>query len=318
MSAMGDTENQTEITNPLPDADIAHPQKRNLRPIVISAIAIVLVIAITAGMLTNWFGFYGPATKILLAAGRTFSASSFTACIELHVGSFSPDPIQLQGQIDTNERTVTLVGRYAEDSIVRFAVYDGFLIRRTGLGRYTARDIHSELNEFFDSMERKDDIDWAELLQTISQSIYDQYGDRLNYDEIEPGLLSLLRTCNNPKWLKSTAGLTVQRTGSDIAYCFSPDTYAAASSALSCFEGVFTEKEDYTSLTDGLADQQKALESAQLSLQFLVSGGYLTKAEISAQRNDIPLSAQISFDEIGSTQIDFEELTDLLSSASKA
>lgn len=313
---MGDTENQTDITSPLPDADISRPQKRNLRPIVISAIAIVLVIAITAGVLTNWFGFYGPATKILLAAGRTFSAPSFTACIELQVGSFSPDPIQLQGQIDTNERTVTLVGRYAEDSIVRFAVYDGFLIRRTGLGRYTARDIRSELNDFFDSIERKDDIDWAELLQSVSQSLYEQYGQKLNYDEIEPGLLSLFRTLNDSKWLKSTAGLTTQRTGSDTAYRFDPDTYAAASTALSCFEEVFTDNRDYEALASALESQQESLRAAQPSLQFLVSKGYLTLAEISASASGITLSAKMTAEKIGSTQIDIDELADLLSRAS--
>lgn len=292
--------------------DTSPVKKRLLRPILFSAIAVLLAVCILVGALTNWFGFFGPATKLLLASGKTLFSESFTATLTLCVGSYQPDPIQIQARIDTDSKEITLAGRNADDAILRFAIYEGYLIYRTGLGKYTARDIRSDLEHFFD---RTDAADWEELLKSISPSLYEQYGQSLNYNEIQPGLITLLRTLNNPQWLTDTAQMTVQRSATDTAYSFRPDAYAAATTALSCFEGIFKDSRDYTALMNGLTDSREWLAETQLSLQFVVSNGYLTQAEVSANQKDIPLSATIRFSQIGSTQIDSNELSDLLTRA---
>lgn len=297
---------ETEIITPV-------PKKRRLRPWILSAVALLLAGTILAGCLTNWFGFYGPTTKLLLAGVKTLTASSFTANAILQVGKLERG-MELQGQINTHQREITLVGRYTGETLIRFAIYEGFLIKRTGFGKYSSTDIHAGLEQFFDRMEENRAVDWETLLQAVSESFYEEYGQRLNYGEIDPALLSLFRLSNDPKWLKYTAGLTTQRNGDNTVYSFQPNTYEVIQDAAACFAPAFQNPADHAALTSGLS--QEKLENSALSATWVVSQGYLTEVKVSAIRNDLPLSAGINFSKIGSTEIDFEELSDILARSS--
>lgn len=267
----------------------------------------LLVIALLAGLLTNWFGFYGPAKKVISASKNTLEAKSFSVQIDLNAGAISLSG-ELQVQINTDQRTLSAALINEEDEIT-FAIYQNHLIFSIGFLTY-AKDISGPLNRLFDILENDSEIDWAKLLQDIAPELYGQIGDDLDFDKVDSSMLQLYRKFNSEHWLKKNAGWSEEKKDGLTLYRFEPDTAKFLQSSLKCFKKVFRSSERYEALMDELGETA----SVDLNIELGLKNGLLDSFRLSA--ND-SIDICLNFTDIGSTSINERDLERTLKRAIK-
>lgn len=166
-------------------------KKRHPVAITFAIIAGVLVVALLAGLLTNWFGFYGPTAKIIRAANKTIEAGSMSMKVTLKDGNQTKKGT-FELELDADKRHLTFVVANDDDEIV-FAIYKGYLLEyysseRYGSG-YEKEDISDKLDEFFDALEEVDekkDMDFEDLLDELG--VLDKVEDHLNIKKLEKSI----------------------------------------------------------------------------------------------------------------------------------
>ena len=169
-------------------------KKSHLGLWILTAVVCVLAIAVVAGMCTNWFGYYGPGTKIITAANNTLTAGSFTTDFTM-LSEYSDDfdssysySNELNGTmemiLDPEKRELMM---YAEvegkDATAVMAIYDGYYIVGSD-GQYYSQDISDSLDEFFDAYESSKEMDWEELLNSINDDLYDEVSETINFQTL--------------------------------------------------------------------------------------------------------------------------------------
>lgn len=301
-----------ELKDP-PNVTAEPPVKKKKRPVFFIAIALLLVVTIVAGLLTNWFGFYGPITKIGLAAKKTLLAESFTACVDISLSRFSVKKLILKVQLDIESEELTVLAT-DQNSIIQFAIYEGKYLERTGPGRYTATDIQDKLDRFFLQQKDKKDVDWDNLIQTLSPELYEKLEGKIDYDALPKSLLKLYRRSNRPSWLKNTANYTMDRLDGATIYTFIPDENTFLPSCMECFQDAFPDSEVYE---DFLHQVQQA-EIPEIKLECTVKNRHMTQCTLTLPIRGKNLTVDIKFSKIGSTGINRSELAECLSHAKPA
>ena len=135
-------------------------KRRRALPIILSVIAGILVLAIVAGLLTNWFGLYGPTAKIRSATLNTLEEESFTLTV-----STEDSEMVYEVRIDFKNEDLTIVAVDEEGSITG-GIYDGYLIRYSDFHNcYTCSDATEIIEAFFRVYQFAEDMDIEELLK---------------------------------------------------------------------------------------------------------------------------------------------------------
>lgn len=287
--------------------------KRHTGTIIFSVISILLIIAIVAGLLTNWFGFYGPGTKILLAARNTLTADDLTMQIDASVGNFDMDTFTVKASMDIDKRALTLTVT-SENGDLILAIFEGYLIQPSS-HNYDAIDIRSNLDRIFDSIEGSKETDWAKVIKAIDEGLYEQLDGVIDYDEVDRCLLSLLRKLNDTSWLEEVGGMSVEKTSSVTEYRFEPDLYRFLSGSLECFQDAFRSNGDYQDAVDGLDGYRSSLDTHDYQVDLLVDSGDLVGCGLVTTVNERDVVISIRFSQIGKTNIDESALERILSSA---
>lgn len=286
---------------------MAH-KKTGKRSIAVRAVAVIgaVVLLLAIGWSTNWLGYYGPTTKIMLAAKKTLDKSSFTAQIQLTVGQFDPDPYTLAFSIDPGHRELIMTLADSNGTL-QCAIYDGFWIQRTGsLGRYQATDISHHLDALFDHAQ---DLDLEELLRAIDEELYLQAREAVDFQKATEYLPALYRQWNQPKFLKEALGMTKEKENGVSCYRFRPDTRQVLTASLACFEEAFLDPDRYEDAVQALEQEGS---DHQTQICFLLSKGYLTGLDIQTQIQERAVKICLRLDQIGSTAIDTAALEDIL------
>ena len=299
---------------PEPEPEAAQKKRRRKLPVFLGIIAVILIAALTTGLLTNWLGYYGPTTKIGLATKRTIQSGSFTASVNLSVGRFSLKELTVKLSIDTENQELTLLCTN-QNSIIQFAIYQGYYLERLGFGRYQATDIRDKLDSFFNWFTKEDPIDWETAIYNLSPELHETLEPQMDFNKTGRCMKKLFRQSNSPVWLEETARLTTTRERGSTTYEFRPNTTTLAQSCLECFRPAFYDSDDFDTLLESWDKHLEQLPS--IDLQCTIESRYLTSFEIATEieGNDLQLTAKIS--DIGNTHISEKTLQECLDNARK-
>lgn len=315
-----------ELQEQQQEEQLETPKAKKRWPLVVLGCACaVLALMIILGMLTNWFGFYGPTTKVILGAKRTvLDAGSFYAVFTAQIDEDSVDgALALELDMDKRHLQMYLEATDGNESM-EFAIYDGYTISRRD-DVYYYNDISDKLDDFFDSYEdRKDEeFSWEEALENISEDLYDELNDYLNFDKLDKCILTYFRKLNSNSWLKENVGYQKKKADGVTKHCFAPDTYDFLQASLGFFEPAFRTKDDYEEVEQYLRDDREFLEDHTYELEFGIKGGKLVSLRYGFE--DVYIydgetyresqALEMEFQNIGKTTINVSDMQTFLEEA---
>ncbi len=290
--------------------------------IVLGIVALIVAIAIS-GICTNWFGFYGPGSKIAMAANKTLKAGSFT--LEASVTYKNEDGSKFEEDatayvvIDPQKRELTFYA-YQIDEYgygIEQAIYNGYSIFHSsseiGDDFYEYENIEEELDAFFDAYEDAADTDWNELFDLLDEHF--DIGDYLDSKETIKCAKSYIRKLNSNKWLKENAGFSTERANGATIYKFDPKLHTFLDASVDCFEDAFDDEDDFDDLKKELKYSKKEMNSLDFSLSVGIKGGQLESMELRSNAEDVTTILEMELTHIGSTEIDIDDMEELLQEA---
>lgn len=281
------------------------------------AVIILLIIFIglaslfTAGILTDWFGFYGPGGKIMTASGLAVASGNFTLQIDASVGSFDTDTLLVKVDADIDRHEVTIAAM-SKNGTISWAIYDSHLIWRSGL-RYQAEDISPQLDKLWDAVETGKTLDWAQSIRDIDEDLAQKLEGVIDYDEINGSLIRLYQRSNDSGWLEKHAGLQVRKKFGSTQYGIEPNTYELLRESIACFQDVFLDPQDYQQIQDALTDLQPQLDALNYQMDITTRWGILSRCDLTTKVEDKDIALHIQILHRDQTQLPEQELSDLLS-----
>ena len=279
----------------------------------------LLLAFLTVGFVTDWFGLYGPVTKIALAGMNTFKSESFTADFTISSGDVSIEGT-LQLYTDTKSETVeAYLEAHAGKTTYIAAIYDATLIYGTPK-RMFSKDISAQLQDYFHKQKESpkkirslDDI-FQLFLDLIPVPLQEKIDDSyLDLDETKPLLKSFLtKKLNRTSWLKDNAGYESYRADGVRYHRFQCEKGRLLADTIEHFEPAFKSQQ----LLRRLQESTQTMQSSGTSTQILIAieDGCMRKLETVTTGADKSASFTLSFCEIGSTRPDQELLRSFLNS----
>lgn len=329
------------VPNPTVEPAIQNPESAELPPqprrkkhvglIIIACIAALLVIVAVTGICTNWFGFYGPATRIALAAGNTAGKGNFTIEMStstkiMKTSSYSvmSGDAYVQVDIDPENRKLLLYGKSEQKYLgqtltIYIGIIDGNLITGSVLGsfqNYQKEDISDELDEFFDNYDDPKSIDWEELFEIIEENTEIDPNEYIDVEIFKKCILAYFRKLNNNSWLKENAGYSTFRENGMRYYKFQPDLYEFSRASLECFETAFQDTDDYDDVVDSLKDSKTPLSDKDTEILIGIEGNQLKELDLIFDADAMKIDCDMKFRDMGTTEIPEYLLEDLLLKAS--
>lgn len=300
-------------------------KKAKIRTIIMGTVAILMVVVLVAGLLTNWFGLTGPGNRIASAVGKTIDSGSFTVDIEMvmkeeYSDGVDTEKIEGTAQVifEPDKRELTLYAELeSEGEWTVVAIYDGFLIRQNDYNCYKT-DISDDLDAFFDVYEEtaSKDFSWEDFLdQIMGKGTYDEAQEYVDFDELSQCCADYAKKLNDQKWLKKNAGYSTKKEDGVTKHCFNPDVYVFLDESSDMFEKAFVEEDDFQSLKDELRDNKRGLRDFDVELAIGIKGGKLVELEFEGSADYETLSASMKFKDIGKTDIDEGDLESLFKKA---
>lgn len=307
---------------------ITSKKKKSKSPlglIIAAGVAGVLVVTIIIGLLTNWFGLYGPVSRIAVAANNTINKGNFT--IEVTMDNDGTEvEATFHVDIDVKKRDLTLLfeteGKDGWTGLTYtsyLAIYDGYAINgqvyEDGREEYRKQDISDTLEKVFDAYEDAKDMDLDQLLETLEDEADIDLSDYLNIKAFKKCVKAYGRKLNNNKWLKENAGYTKTKRNGVTLYEFEPNNYKFIRASLECFETAFDDEDDYEDIMDSLKDSKSSINATDLELSFGVKGNKLVELSVQVETKYTTMEAKMEITNIGSTSIDEDFLEDMLDKA---
>lgn len=287
-------------------------KKRSKLKITLSIIAAFLVVVLLTGWLTNWFGFYGPGTKILTATKHTLQKGNFTISFAIN----GTRRVNCQVDIDWEHKNLTMLMTETDGDFI-CAIKDKHLItKKISFGKdpaYIAYNISGFLNILFRvSTGEGKGINWKFILNSLSPGLYDKLSQDIDFDKVDKALLKLFRKTNSNHWLKKNAGFSHSKeNGADI-YSFDPDTYKLATATLTCFKKAFKDHDTYDAWQENLNASKDNLQAMDYTVDLTVKEGLLSGIDICINQHK---NIGILFHQFGSTVIDDSRVDNLMSKA---
>lgn len=280
--------------------------------LLLGSIGLVLVVGIV--LLCVWLSYRGPVTDIAVAFSDLIEGGNFTVDLAVKSdGESEGGTLMVDMDLDDRELTVCAL----EDGEIVGGVYDGYYITKSSRG-YKAEDISDELEDFFDQYEENsdmEDIDWEELLDEIQDGLYDEASEYIDFDILNDSLTAYFKTINDEQWLEENAGFSQKEKNGVTYYIFEPNIYDFTSASLAEFEEVFVDEDFYDELCEGLEEIEEYTDKVELEFQFGLDGGDLVSIEFNGDASGDKISIGAEFSDIGDTEIDTDELADILEEA---
>jgi len=289
---------------------------RTRRYIILATVLFLILAFITVGFITNWFGLYGPATKIARASMNTFKAESFTADFQISNGDVYIEGT-LQLYTDPEDETVEayLEANYGKTTYIA-AIYDEVLIYGTEK-KHFSKDISSQLQDYFSKQKKTSKKigsmdDMAQFfLDLIPEQLQDEIDESyLDLDETKHLLKSFLtQKLNRTSWLKKHAEYESYRVNGVQYHRFKSKKGQLLEDTVEHFESAFKSER----LLSQLQESAETMQTSHTSTQMLIAikDGRLRKLEIVTSNSQKSSSFVLSFRKIGSTKLDQELLSSL-------
>ncbi len=222
---------------------------------------------------------------------------------------YSVAEVELQVDMNVKKREIIAYGELsAYGEKVEIGIYDEKAFAYSeALGIERCVDISDYTEDIFEIYESANKSKYADMVELICDAFdldLDDIAGDVDLTEMEKGLKKLDKNLTNKKWLEENAGWSVKsKNGVDI-HKYQPDCYKLATAALECLEKAFEDEDDYEDAMDSLKESKDELKDKEVELKVHVDGKYLVEIEL----NDY----SVVIEDIGKTEIDIEELEDIL------
>ena len=290
--------------------------------IVIPVVAAILIVAfVIAGFITDWFGIYGPVTKISLSAVKTIQQQNFSADFNINDGTIRIEGT-LQLHIDPDKETVqAYLEATSEHTTYILAIYESNLIYGTQNHLYS-KDISQQLTNYFAQRKNKkpaniNSIDDA--LDLVFDLIPEQFQSQINERYLDLTVTKkliksfVLKKLNRTAWLKKNAGYSTYTVDGIRYYSFQSNNGKFLREVAEHFEEAFVNK----SLFKQLVQHAQTAEETNTVTKTLVAveDGYLVKFETVEEAPGETTYTTIEFYDIGTTNVDTDRLQTLAEQA---
>lgn len=292
-------------------------KKAKYKYILWTAVLLLILAFVVSGIVTDWFGLYGPASKISIAGAKTFIAQNFSADFEISTGKLYVEGI-LQLNIDQDNETIEVYLEAVSGKTVYIAaIYDSKLIYGTQKHLFS-KDIGPQLENYFRKSDKKSakirsiddalDLLFNIIPEDLQQKINESY---LDLDETKDLLKSFLFTkLNRTSWLKEHAAYKTYRVDGVQYHTFRTEKGELLSDMLEHFESAFISEK----LHNQLQQSAEAIQQSDSSTEtlFAIDDGFLCKFESITRSPNKTSYITVEFHSIGATKIDYEQLSELL------
>lgn len=311
-----DSTSATIVNQPVPAkkrSSVGRPSsftKPGKKVLIGGCVAIVLIVALLIGICSNWFGFYGPATKIALATKNTFQAGSFTANIKVKVNNeTAKGSLKAVYNFDKHDITVHYTEEdreYLLTDEILYVYYEGKNQTHCYVQSYS-----EELEEFWDAFDESGDME--DLIEFLEDTFDICIEDYVNTKKVKSCGTSLLQKLNNTSWLKDYLGYSASASDGVKLYSFAPSSnYKLASEVLEIFEDCFIDEDDYEEVKDGLRDSKSEINDMKISASIGVKHSKLTSISCKYKDDSETITYSITFSDIGSTKLKDSTIAELI------
>lgn len=284
---------------------------------VVGGLVAVLLIALVVGLATDWFGLYGPLTKIALGAKNLADGKSATATFSASASGDIQIDGALQWRWDPEQRELAADLQFRlNDQDYRYGIVDKCVVFRNDRGKAKCVDISKELDQFFDAMEGESDLD--ESLEELLETVFKAAGIHKQIDSAEAVkcLKSGFFRWNRTDWLEDNAGYTLKKKDDIAVHCLEPKTGKLLLELVQQFEPAFNRRSDYLDVASGLRELRTQLnEDYSVSLALGLRKGTLVLLDGNVDWKGTAVSFQIRFDNIGTTKVDTASLREIKNEA---
>lgn len=299
------------------------PKKKSRKGLIVLAVVLLLLAAVSAlCVCTNFFGFYGPGTQMMLAANKTFGSGSFTADMQVNmkydiffqtVQSETYGTVQVN--VDYENRRILLYAELEnENSALECGIYDDYLLI-SGDGFCRKQDISQALDNFFDSCESGEKADWQQLMKDIDDALGTDIADSIDFEIFEKCLTAYGRNWNSDAWLEENVGYSCEKQDGLTLHTLAPQNYSFLSASLACFETAFKDRNDYDDLCERFKDSKSQLNKMDAQLSLGIRRRAVETARMELDLSGLSLEGAFTFSDIGTTQVDEAYLQELLDKA---
>ena len=306
---------QQEATPEEQPEEAPAPKKKSkkLPVILIGVVVLLLTGLIVAGALTEWFGLFGPLTRIGLAGGSVVGEGNFTADFFAEAdGMAAQGTMVCDYDLEQEQLTVQML-LDMDGKTAMVALYEKHVIARDFNGREYVVDISASVDAFFDSLEEKTDIN--EALEQMLNKAFLSAGleGQVDVKEARRCVLRSLTTINTTRWLTENAGMTEARVEDVERYTFAPEMGALLLACMERLESAFVHSEDFNALMAQLEkDEETISRETQMQLSFGLADGKLVQLELQLQQPERTMKVQLELSRIGKTRVDTQTLQAML------
>lgn len=268
--------------------------------------AALLLVLLLIGLSTEWFGLYGPLTKVAMGTKKLADAGNVTVGFSVT----APGDTRVEGTLECcwnlEMRDVSAdlqLKLNGED--YRFGLVDGHVVWRNDRGKAKSADISEELNDLFDAMESESDLD--ESLAEFLKSVFKTAGIHKMVD-VENAVACLkdgFFRWNRTGWLEENAGFTLEKEDDTACYSFEPKTGKLLLEMMRQFEPAFKDHSDYLDVISGLRELKPQLnEDYRIDAKLTLIDGVLSRIDADVDWKETQVSATVRFEEVGTTKVD--------------
>lgn len=271
---------------------------------ILIAAAVLVASVVVVGALTGWFGLVKPVRTVLKATEKTLLAENFT--MELKA---SGEKLTVKCSINVDNKTITAVVE-DEDGEIQSVIYDNYAIEEYD-GEYYYEDLSEDIEPIFEYYEEGKDnkfsAEWITGLLEDAGAFDDQDVD---VDEFEKCLDKFMRQADKTSWLKKHAGYKKGFEDGATVHEFDLNPKDLGTGSLKFFKSCFEDEDDYDDAMEELEDMDKD-DYEEVKVSFSVKGGKLVGLTAKADGTKFT----ISFTDINKTDIDYDELDEMLDAA---
>lgn len=288
------------------------PHSAKKKKLLISGIALITVCVLVFGIvgIVALVRANGPFGQILSSLENTLTDKSFSVRVSLYEDGSLEDKYTAEVVFSPADRELTAV---ISDGRHTYAIYQGYIIYKNSDYVYK-EDISDEVEMFFDvynsvDLSEPDPLEALDRLEPSGRALR-EIEEYVDTDALSKCFGTLLEQLNDEKWLKENAGYSSSERSGSTTVCFDLDYDVLPQflyAVLETMKPAFRSIDDYYDLKDSVAYLQRR-ENTSVYLEFTTEGKYLTSAVITAQEHYDSLRITLDFSDIGSTEIDVEEL----------
>lgn len=264
--------------------------------ILVITVAALLVALIAAGVLTEWFGFGGPLTKLASASTWLMEEKSFTADYTLRM-----EAVKAEGtvtcRVDLKQRLLQLQGNMRGGILrVHYAIYEDQFLLWYDDEKPLRVDLSKELARLYDSAAEEKDL--TESLDNLLESLITALElEGVDVEQARKCLPGAFLQINRTPWLEEHLAMSLRREGEETIYSFAPDAKTLPASLLPLFRDAFESGDAYdaamTKLTEKGADLREKLG---LTLEFGIVGRRLNtvQAQLELSGKTVQVALELS------------------------